>query len=277
MNEENPEKAYWNEEGGARWVANIERVESMLSELSDHLVARAAARPGEHVLDIGCGGGVTSAALADGVGETGNVVGADISEVILEVARDRYRGRSNLTFTTADAGTHPFPEGSFDLITSRFGVMFFPQPEQAFANIRKAGKRGGRIVFMCWRPIAENPWMGAAVAAAFTVLPRPEKPDLDAPGPFSLSQPEKIERILAGAGFDDISISPVDEDANLGALDLALDFLTKMGPAAEPLKEASASDRSAAIAAMRGAMEPYDTDNGVVMGTATWLVEASIK
>lgn len=276
MHEENPEAAYWNETGGARWVENIDRLEAMLAVLNRHLLERAAPRPGERVLDIGCGGGVTSAAFADAVGATGHVEGADISAVILAVARERYAGRDNLEFTTADAGVHDFGAASRDLITSRFGVMFFPRPTQAFANLLSAGRSGGRLVFLCWRPLPENPWMGVPAAAAFSVLPRPEKPDPDAPGPFSLADPEKIERILREAGFRDITLSPVDESLNLGELPAALDFMTKMGPTAEPLKAADPASRDAAIAAMRAALEPHVTATGLIMPAASWLVTAQV-
>ena len=276
MRDENPEAAYWNEAGGERWVENIDRLESMLQVMNEYLLARAAPRHGERVLDIGCGGGVTSAAFAEAVGEDGHVDGADISAVILDVARRRYADRANLAFTTADAGVHPFEPGTYDLITSRFGVMFFPAPTDAFANLMRAGRSGGRLVFMCWRSLPENPWMGEPVAAAFTVLPRPEKADPDAPGPFSLADPAKVERILRDAGYRDIALSPIDETLNLGELEPALNFMTKMGPAAEPLKEASSAKREAAIAAMRAAMSPRATPNGVLMPAATWLVEATI-
>lgn len=276
MRDENPEAAYWNETGGERWVENIDRLETMLAVMNRHLLERAAPQTGERVLDIGCGGGVTSAAFADAVGGAGHVDGADISAVILEVARKRYAERTNLEFITADAGVYAFEPASCDLITSRFGVMFFPAPVRAFANLRRAARPGGRLVFLCWRSLPENPWMGVPAAAAFSVLPRPEKPDPDAPGPFSLADPEKVERILREAGFHDITLSPVDAMLNLGEFSAALDFMTKMGPTAEPLKEAEPELRETAIAAMRAAMEPHVTAQGLIMPAATWLVEARI-
>ncbi len=274
MPETNPEAAYWNEAGGERWVANIDRVESMLEVLNPHLFARAAPTAGEHVLDIGCGGGVTSAAIADRVGPSGSVLGADISAPILAVARSRYPARKNLRFVTVDAGTHAFAPAGFDLVTSRFGVMFFPDPPAAFRNLRAATKPDGRLVFMCWQAIEQNPWMGVPVAAAFSVLPRPEKPDPDAPGPFSLADPDKLQRVLATAGFTGIVINPVQEHLTLGDPGETLDFMTKMGPAAEPLMAASDDERVRAVDAMREALGPFATPDGVVMPGAAWLVEA---
>lgn len=276
MPEENQQEAYWNEEGGECWVENIDRLEAMLSDLSARLIAHAAPTTGEQVLDIGCGGGVTSAALAEATGPTGKVLGADISAVILKVARERYTDVTNLEFATADAGVFPFDAGRYDLIASRFGIMFFPDPEAAFTNIRRAGKSGGRIVFACWRGVEENPWMGAPVAAAFSVLPRPEKPDPEAPGPFSLADPSRVQRILSAAGFSDVEVTAVDERLNLGDIEPALDFLTKVGPAAEPLKEAAPAERAEAIAAMRAALDKGNTPKGVVMPSAIWLVRGRI-
>jgi len=272
----NDQEEYWNTVGGERWVENIERLESMLSSLSARLIERAAPRSGEQVLDIGCGGGITSSAIAAAVGVGGKVLGADISEVILKVARKRFAAIANLEFTTADAGVFPFEAGLYNLITSRFGVMFFPDPQAAFSNLNRAGASGGRMVFICWRALQENPWMGVPVAAAFSVLPRPEKPDPEAPGPFSLADPDRVRQIMAGAGFVDIELTAIDESLNLGALDGALEFLTKMGPAAESLREAPATQRTHAIAAMRAAMEEKNTPAGVIMQSGVWLVEARI-
>lgn len=276
MAAENDQEVFWNTEGGESWVEHIERLEAMLSDLSAHLIKHAAPRAGEQVLDIGCGGGLTTSAIAEAVGSGGSVLGVDISEVILRVARERFAHMGNLGFTTADAGVFPFDAGVYDLITSRFGVMFFPDPEAAFSNICRAGKSGGRMVFICWRGLQENPWMGAPVAAAFSVLAPPEKPDPGAPGPFSLADPDRVRQIMSSAGFIDIKLSAIDEPVNLGALEAALDFMTMMGPAAEPLKEAPAAQRADAIAAMRAALEEKNTSDGVVMPSAVWQVEAAI-
>lgn len=265
---------FWNEEGGERWVENIDRVEAMISGLSTHLLAHAAPSDGEHVLDIGCGGGITSAALASAVGSRGVVLGADISEVILQVARTRYADVANLTFTTADAQAFPFTPKSYDLITFRFGVMFFADPDAAFGNICQAGKPGARMVYLCWRSLAENPWMGAPAAAAFTMLTPPEKPAPGTPGPFSLADAERTSKIMAGAGFSDIKFTPVDEPVNLGALDPVLQLMTTTGPATEPLKAASETDREAA---MRATLAEHDTNDGVIMPSAIWVVEAKIN
>jgi len=267
---------FWNEEGGRRWVEHIDRLEGMLAGLSTELVRAVDARPGERVLDVGCGGGPTSAAYAEAVGEAGEVLAVDVSAVILETARRRHGHHPNLRFQLADAAIHPFEASSFDVVTSRFGVMFFPEPEAAFAHLRRALRPGGRLCFLCWRTLEENPWMGAAAAAAFSVLPPPEKPPPGSPGPFSLGQAERLETLLAGAGFIDVKLKAVDQPIELGALDQAVDWLTRMGPAATALAEAEPAAREQAIEAMRTALSRHLAGEVVTLSGATWLVHGRV-
>ena len=272
----NNEEDYWNNDGGKRWVDHIDALEAMLSSLNESLVGGAKVKNNEHVLDVGCGGGVTSAAHATATGSDGSVVGADISEIILNVARERYADVPNLAFTTADAGTFNFEPGRFDLITSRFGVMFFAEPVAAFRNMLRAGKSGGRMVFICWAAPGDNPWMGAPAAAAFAIIPAPEKPEPGTPGPFSLADPERIKSIMGEAGFVDITVSLMEQQLNMGSVASSLDTMTKLGPAAEPLRNATSGQRDAAMEAMRGVLEEHNTAEGVTMQSAVWLVEARI-
>ncbi len=267
---------FWNEEGGRRWVAHIDQLERMLAGLSTVLVDAVGAQPGERVLDVGCGGGPTSNAYARAVGDAGRVLGVDISAVILEVARQRARHIPNLEFATADAATHAFEPASFDVVTSRFGVMFFPDPHGAFGNIRRAVRAGGRLCFMCWRGIDENPWMGAPAKAAFSVIPPPEKLPPGSPGPFAFADPAHVRDILASAGFVDIELSPHEHRITLGTVDEALEWLTNMGPAATPLAEAGPDARAAAREAMRELLVRHDTPQGVTLDGATWLVRARV-
>ncbi|MEX2482113.1 MAG: class I SAM-dependent methyltransferase [Gammaproteobacteria bacterium] len=268
---------FWNEEGGRRWVEHIDQLERMLTDLSVRLIAAVDARPGEQVLDIGCGGGPTSAELARLVGSAGHVLGVDISAVILALARRRFAHLPSLAFATADAAEHAFTPASFDVITSRFGVMFFPDPHAAFRNIRRAARPGARLRFLCWRPLDENPWMGAPAKAAFTVIPPPEKPAPGAPGPFSFGQVERVRDILSLAGFTAIEFEPVDQAITLGSLDEALEWLTRMGPAAAPLADAAPEAREAARAAMRDVLAAHETSAGVTLAGAAWLVRATVE
>lgn len=271
---ENDQAQFWNEDGGQRWVQHIDGVEAMLDGLTQALYVRAAARPGERVLDIGCGGGRTSATFADAVGPQGAVTGVDVSRVILDVARARHAARANLDFVLADAGECAWPAAPYDLITSRFGVMFFHDPAAAFTNVRRAAAPGGRLVFMCWRRLDENPWMATAAQAAFTVLPPPPKPEPGAPGPFSFANEARVRGILECAGFADVAFTANDRPIILGTVDAALGWLTEMGPAAQPLREADAAGRERALAAMRTALAAHERDGLVVLGGATWIVSA---
>ncbi len=270
----NDQVSYWNDEGGARWVRHIDGVEAMIEPLSARLIERLSPAAGERVLDVGCGGGITSAAIAQAVGAAGSVTGLDVSKVILEVARQRYAGRANLEFLLADASAHTFAPSVYDVLTSRFGVMFFHDPHSAFANLRRALKPGARLCFLCWRRLDDNPWMGLTAAAAFTVLPPPAKPQPGAPGPFSFANCERVTDILSSAGFEDIEFEALDRPVNLGTVDEALEWLTHMGPAAQPLREAREHQRDAALAAMRKALGGAATDGRVALNGATWVVSA---
>jgi SAM-dependent methyltransferase len=273
---DNDQAAYWNEEGGERWVQHITGVEAMLEPLSARLLERVAARSGEQVLDIGCGGGVTSAAIARSVGAQGKVTGLDVSKVILDVARQRYATLTNLEFLLADASSHAFAPAHYDLLTSRFGVMFFHDPHAAFANLRRALQPGARLCFLCWRRLDENPWMGLAAAAAFSVLPSPPKPEPGAPGPFSFAKRERVTDILTSAGFGGIEFEAVDRPIDLGTLDEAMAWLTTMGPAAQPLREANEDHRATALDAMREALGNAESNGRVVLNGATWVVSAAV-
>ena len=265
---------YWNEEGGRRWVENIQRVEGMLEPLSARLLRHAAPRAGEQVLDVGCGGGVTSAAYASAVGSSGSVLGLDVSAVILAVARERYAAVSNLSFALGDAATTPLDPGRFDLIGSRFGVMFFADPVAAFANLCVALKPGGRLAFICWRALDENPWMADCVRAAFTILPRPEPQPPTAPGPFAFADSARLRDILGQSGYTGISIEPLDHLLDLGSIDDAVTQMTRMGPAASAFAAASVADQAAVGSAIRAALKPHQGGGSVRMASATWLASA---
>ncbi len=264
--------AYWNEEGGRRWVANIARVERMLQPLADELLALAAPAPGERALDVGCGGGLTSAAFARAVEPAGAVLGLDVSAVILDVARERFKDMPNLEFALGDAATMALAD--FHLVTSRFGVMFFPEPIPAFRNLRRALRDDGRLAFICWRSLDENPWMAVPTRAAFTVLPRPEPTLPGAPGPFAFADGDRLRGILEQAGFAAVSIDPLDRMLDLGAPEEALEQMTRMGPAAAAFTAATPGEQHAAAEAIRAALAAHVVDGTVRMPSGTWLVRA---
>ncbi|MBI1210388.1 MAG: methyltransferase domain-containing protein [Alphaproteobacteria bacterium] len=265
---------YWNGDAGKRWAAQQERLDGMLADVSKAVLKAAAPQPGEHVLDVGCGCGQTSLLLADAVGPSGRVVGADISEPMLARAKSRIGSRSQLSFMQADAASHRF-DSQFDLLFSRFGVMFFTDPDTAFANLRKSLKPTGRLTFVCWREPRENDWVRVPVAAAREHVPPQPSLGPEDPGPFAFANPGRVRRILANGGFDVITMRPFDTQMILGeTLDEALVHLQEFGPISRLLNEASPSQREAAANAIREALAPYAKSSPVKLAGATWLVTA---
>ena len=179
------ESAFWNGPAGRRWVNRQETWDVVLAPISAATIERAGVRPGERIVDIGCGCGATTIELGRLVGPAGRVLGLDISAPMLARAIDRLPPGLPVGFVQADAMTHPFARGGFDLLFSRFGVMFFAEPARAFTNLRSALRPGGRLVFACFRTPKENPWMMAPLQAAYEHVPPLPKVGPDDPGPFS--------------------------------------------------------------------------------------------
>ena len=275
------EEAYWNEDGGPRWVALQTRIDALFDGLTRTALDRVGPVAGERVLDIGCGCGATVLQLAERVGPGGHVTAADFSRVMLARARERVAeaGLANVTLEVADASTHDFSAAAADLIFSRFGVMFFTDPAAAFANIRRGAKPGGRLAFLCWRPMQESTWFQLPYAAAKPHVPPVPKPAPDAPGPFAFADPDRVLRILAAAGFEDAAVAPFDVTLDVcgpGEADAATDFIVQIGPVSRALAGGDAAQRAAAIEAVRAAMRGAETREGLRLGAAMWLVTASV-
>jgi SAM-dependent methyltransferase len=180
----------------------------------------------------------------------------------------------NVAFSVADAASQTMTP-DHDLIFSRFGVMFFADPVAAFANLRTGLKPGGRLVFLCWQAPRANPWVSVGGAAIAPFLPDEDAPDPKAPGPFAFADADYLRGILQQAGFVDVNIDNVQVDLRVGAdLDAAMEFQSQIGPAARVLAELSGAQRDEALSAARAALEPFATPEGVVLGSATWLVSA---
>ena len=267
---------FWNSDESRHWVEHQWRYDSMLEPYVRRLLSAAEIGPAERVLDIGCGTGTTTLAAAVGARD---VLGVDIAEPMIARARDRAReqGLQNARFEVADAQTAPFEAESHDVVISRFGVMFFDDPVTAFANLRTALRPDGRIVFVCWQNLADNEWTLVPATAAAAHVPVPDLGEPGAPGPFAFGDTERLRTLLTESGFRDIGIEPVADSILLGGggtVDEAVDFLRGTGMARTLFAEASPDEVARAIEAVRAALAPYQTPEGVRLGAAAWLVHA---
>jgi SAM-dependent methyltransferase len=261
--------AYWNVDIADRWVENQARLDRLFEGITAALLESARPRPGERVLDVGCGTGATTLELAEAVGADGHVLGIDLSEPMLDVARRRVgaAGHRQIDLLRADAQSHRFAPGSVDLITSRFGVMFFSDPLAAFANLRTALRADGRLVFVCWTDVDANPWFARPLEVAVRHLGAPEKKDPRAPGPFALAERDYVSEILAGAGYKKIQVERLEVPSHLDlGVEETATFAVHMGPTARLIRE-RADDQDAvarAVAAeVADAFRPFVTEGGM--------------
>lgn len=269
--------AFWNGPAVAHWITKQEQMDGALGPVADATVELASAQTGERVLDIGCGSGATSMTLARLVGMSGHVTGVDVSAPMIELARNRSAGIANLDWLLVDAATHGFEPRSIDLLFSRFGVMFFGDPILAFATMRRAMRPDGRVVFSCWRPIGENPWMLVPFQAVQPLVPPGPKPGPHDPGPFAFADREWVGHILTQAGFTPPRFQPFDFAMSLGAnLDEAVEQATSMGAAARALREQPDAILQAARKAVRTALAPHHKAGVVALPGAVWLVESRL-
>ena len=265
---------HWNGSAGDTWTKLHAFLDNQLAPLGRAAMDRLSLHKAEHVLDIGCGTGATSLELAERVGRTGRVLGVDLSQPMLTLARQRAERVPQLSFAQADAQLYPFAKASFDAVFSRFGIMFFADPVAAFANLRAALKPGGWLAFAAWRPARENEWVAVPMAAAFEHMPRPPAPEPGAPGEFAFADAERVRRILEAAGFRDIALEPYDQKIGGASLERTLDTTLQMGPVAAMLREASPETRDRVAASLRKAFAPFAGPDGVRMGAAIWIVTA---
>jgi ubiquinone/menaquinone biosynthesis C-methylase UbiE len=252
--------AYWNGPNGQRWTDRQASQDVLLAPLSQILIDRIGPKAGDRIIDIGCGCGATSIALAERVAPDGFVLGVDISAPMLERARHLAPKGLPLDFAQADATVYPFEPQSFDLLVSRFGVMFFAEPVSSFANLRKAMRPKGRVVFACWREPKENPWMMAPLQAVYRHVPRLPQVGPEEPGPFAFAAEERVKRILQEAGYTDIAMEAcnIALDISIGrGLEAATDAALEIGPSARALDGHSPEVRSVARASVRELLTPY--------------------
>jgi len=272
---------FWNGKAGEQWVAGHDRLDAMLRPIGLAAIERAAPAAGERVLDIGCGGGETLLQLAARVAPGGGVTGIDLSAPLLALARRRSaKAPVSIDLLRGDAQADPLPAARFDLLFSRFGVMFFADPVAAFRNLRRSLKNDGRLVFACWRRLDENRGMSLPRAVVLRHVPPPPSPEPGAPGMMAFAEPDPVRRILATAGFADIVFTPLNTMAVLGGgapLDEVVAGMAKEGPSAVLIAELSRDRREALFADLRAALAPHAGADGVRLGAGAWIVTARAR
>ena len=268
---------YWNETAAPKWLALQPAIDAQIEPLGRRAMERGAIALGDRVLDVGCGCGSATLELARRVGPKGRVTGVDVSTSMIERAMESTRAArfANVRLENADAQTARFSPGEFDVLYSRFGVMFFADPRAAFRNLSAALRPGSRLAFVCWQSLQENPWMLVPMKAAAKLVAFPPPPGPDAPGPFSFADPTRVREVLEHAGFAEVVLEDVRETLAVGgseSLDQAAEFVVQMGPTGAALREVQDEMRRSVTLAVREALAPYHTDRGVRMPAAAWIV-----
>ena len=266
---------YWNGRPADVWVTEAERFDTMLAPFGRRLLTAAVLEPGERVLDVGCGNGAISLEAARTVGPGGRVTGLDLSAPMLGVARRRAEEQGvDVDFVQRDAQTASFDQ-PFDVVVSRFGVMFFDDPEVAFANLAKAARPGGRLCFVCWQEMFANEWIAVPAMAMVAHVGIPELPEPGAPGPFALADAQRTRGLLESAGWSEVTVEEHKDEMRMGrdpedvvAFMLSDEMGRRLVEGKDP--EAVQAGTEAALEALR----PYATPEGVVLGGAYWLVTA---
>jgi SAM-dependent methyltransferase len=271
--------AYWNGPGGQRWAARQASQDIVLAPVADALIDRADVKQGERIVDVGGGAGATTVAFAQKVGPSGHVMGVDISGPMLARARENLPARLSAEFVLADATIYPFGPASFDLLASRFGVMFFADPARSFANLHKAMRPSGRLAFACWREPRENPFFMAPLQAVYKHAPRLPQPGPEDPGPFAFASEARVQRVLGEAGFSGIKMEPVDLSLDIAVgrgVDVAVQSALEIGPAARALAEQPPEVVAAAKDSIREALMPFVRGQAVPLPASIWIVTAKV-
>ena len=270
--------AFWDGQGGHTWVTRQAHTDVTLTPVTEALLAFASPRLGERVLDVGCGCGAPTLEFASAVGPSGRVAALDISGPMLAegAARATVAGVANIDWRQADPATAALD--GFDLLTSAFGAMFFGDPVAAFAHMRHAADPKARMAIVCWRSLAENPWMEVPMNAVARHLPPRPKPVPHAPGMFAFADPERVSDVLGTAGWARPRFEMLDIDLDIAAgrgLEEAVEQSTQIGAVNSWLRNQPAEVVSAAVASLREALAPHADGGSVRLPGAMWLISSA--
>lgn len=264
----------WNGHAGRAWVDAQQVLDRMLQPFADLLMEAVRTTRPRKLLDIGCGTGSTTLAAARLLGNAGRCTGIDISDPMIAAARARAaREALPARFVRADAQAHAFEPANYDLLISRFGVMFFDDPVRAFANLHRAAAPGAALHFAAWRSADENPFMTTAERAAAPLLPALPARRPGAPGQFAFSDVQRVRSVLEDSGWAAIEIRPVDADCSLAEQDL-MPYLKRLGPLGLALQDADERTRMQVVDTVRAAFEPFVHGDEVRFTSACWMVRA---
>lgn len=258
---------FWNGDPGQLWVRHQEDLDALHESVTAVLLAAAQPQPGERVLDVGCGAGAQTFAMARAVGPDGSVTGIDISAPLLARAEARQAelGVGNAAFRRADAQVEPFVAEAFDLVASRFGMMFFDAPVAAFRNLARALRPGGRIAFVAWQGPEQNPWFTLPQQIAVERLGEVPPASPDAPGPMAFRDAGRVLGLLEDAGFTGCLAEPVATELHHpGGIPAAVGLATRVGPVSRTLrdKNGTETDRAAIGEKLAEAFEVYAAPDG---------------
>jgi SAM-dependent methyltransferase len=270
---------FWNGPQGRNWVTQNFLTDRMYDPFGAKAIERASLKPGEQVIEVGCGCGKTTGKLADLVAPGGRVTALDVSVPMLEVARSRVTSNAELVdFVSADAATYGFEPNTYDVLYSQFGLMFFVNPDAAFSNFFRALKPNGRLVFVCWRRPELNPWLTIPFEAVHSFVPDMPKPSPDVPSSaFTLAPEKRVKRLLGDAGFEDVLLEEFNSPTRMGQgdLDACLGFVADFSsPVAAALRKADPAMAPAVLQSVRSAVAPNHNGDTLELPASAWIVSA---
>jgi SAM-dependent methyltransferase len=268
------QRDFWNGAGGDAWVAMQPVLDRMFAGIAEMLAEAAAERGAERVLDVGCGVGATTVAIARRLGDGAALAGVDISGPMIAAAKERVAFDDHPPrFLLADAAAHSFEDGEFDLLVSRFGVMFFADPVAAFARLREAIASGGGLRFVCWRSPDENPFLTTGARATAHLLPEMPPREPGEPGPFAFAEKARLFDVLSGAGWEGIEVEPLDVPCAFPKSDLSR-YLARIGPIGSALRDADDAKRAEVLRVALAAYGPFVNGEEVRFTARCWSVGA---